>query len=116
MLWATVTPPLSRGVLTGRAEGSREPAGPAAESKKRPASAPAAAGPAPKARREWSVDEVAAWLHSLALGHVTERFRENAVDGAFLSELALDELVTELGLTRLQAKKVLSRWQSEPAA
>ena len=54
----------------------------------------------------WSVQDVAAWLKQLSLGHLAERFRENGVDGEFLSELSLGDLVTELGATPLQARKL----------
>ena len=60
------------------------------------------------------VADVVAWLESLSLGHLSERFRENGVDGEFLTELTLEELESELGLTRLQAKKVLSRFKLMP--
>jgi len=64
----------------------------------------------------WSVDHVLRWLGSLSLGHLGERFRENGVDGAFLSELELEELVSELGLTTLQAKKVFKQWRARADA
>ena len=41
---------------------------------------------------------------------VAPSFRYNAVDGSFLSELSEPELVQELGLSNLQAKKVKTRW------
>ena len=50
------------------------------------------------------------WLGELGLGHLSERFREEGVDGEFLCELSEDELVSELGLSRLQSKKVQSRF------
>lgn len=50
------------------------------------------------------------WLGTLSLGHLAERFQINAVDGEFLSELSEEELVTELGMTKLQAKKVKARF------
>ena len=37
----------------------------------------------------------------LSLPHLTERFKENAVDGALLAELSAEELVQELGLTKI---------------
>ena len=55
-----------------------------------------------------------AWLESSSLGHLSERFRENGVDGEFLTELIVAELESELGLTRLQAKKVLGRFKMMP--
>ena len=69
---------------------------------------------AKKQCQHWSAGEVAQWLDTLSLGHLSERFRENGVDGSFLAELSEDELRGELGLTRLQAKKIRSRWLSVP--
>ncbi len=43
------------------------------------------------------------------LGHVASAFHTNAVDGAFLSDLSEEDLVSELGLTRLQARKAKAR-------
>ena len=54
--------------------------------------------------------DVITWLDSLELGHVAENFRLNAVDGGMMAELTSEELVTHLGLTPLQAKKILFRW------
>ena len=53
---------------------------------------------------------VARWLPTQGLGHISHKFTENAVDGAFLQELTTEELVSELGLTQLQAKKVKLRF------
>ena len=69
---------------------------------------------AKKQCQHWSAGEVAQWLDTLSLGHLSECFRENGVDGSFLAELSEDELRGELGLTRLQAKKIRSRWLSVP--
>ena len=76
-------------------------------------SAPGSSGDTPpvKTRKDWSVQDVCSWLDSLSLGHVAQRFRDNGVDGAFLSDLAEEELMAELGLTKLQAKKVMTRWR-----
>ena len=46
------------------------------------------------------------------MGHLAERFQENGVDGEFLADLNMEELERELGLTRLQAKKVLTRFKA----
>ena len=46
---------------------------------------------------------------SLSLGHVSGTFRANCVDGAFLATLSLEDLVQELGLTTLQARKIIAR-------
>ena len=48
----------------------------------------------------------------LGLGHVSEAFRANGVDGAFLDTLSEEDLVQELGLSRLQARKVMGRLPS----
>ena len=57
----------------------------------------------------WSIDDVVAYLGRLGLGHVSEAFRANGVDGAFLDTLSEEDLVQELGLSKLQARKVMSR-------
>ena len=57
----------------------------------------------------WRVDDVVAYLRSLELGHLEAAFRANGVDGPFLATLSEEDLVTELGLTRLQARKVMMR-------
>eukprot|EP00439_Symbiodinium_sp_Y106_P015567 s8921_g2.t1 len=59
----------------------------------------------------WSVQDVCEYLQDLELGHVTEVFRQNAVDGALLMDLSEADLVSELGLTRLQARKIKMRLQ-----
>ena len=66
--------------------------------------------PVPKCRKNWSVEEVVAWLGTLSLPHLADRFRENGVDGELLSATSKEELISELGLTPLQAKKVLMQW------
>ena len=50
-----------------------------------------------------------AYLHKLSLGHAAEKFKESGVDGAFLQDLPEEALVSELGLTRLQARKIMAR-------
>lgn len=83
------------------------------ESAKRPAEGPTGSSPQPKRPASWSVEDVMAWLETLSLGHIAERFRDNGVDGEFLAELSEEDLVTELGLTKLQAKKIKARFPSE---
>ena len=70
-----------------------------------------ATGSTPDAKRHasWRVDKVVEFLHKIELGHLEAIFRENGVDGRFLSELQEDDLVGELGLTKLQARKLKSR-------
>ena len=53
---------------------------------------------------------VVGWLGTIGFCNLTDHFRTNAVDGEFLGELSEDELVTELALTKLQAKKVMIRF------
>lgn len=55
----------------------------------------------------WDLDEVCIWLKCIGLGEKTEPFRENTVDGESLLSLAQEDLTSELGLSNLQAKKVL---------
>ena len=69
-----------------------------------------------KKRKTWSVVMVASWLDALCLGHLSERFRENGVDGEFLSELSQEDLVGELGLSKLQAKKIIAKWNHQVPA
>jgi hypothetical protein len=55
----------------------------------------------------YSVDDVALWLFCQGMGEaVIAAFRQNDVDGSTLVALTQEELVSELGLTRLQAKRV----------
>jgi len=57
----------------------------------------------------WSVDDVARWLQTLALGQYREAFIDAAVDGAFLYDLNEDDLKNTLGIEhRLHRKKILS--------
>jgi hypothetical protein len=55
----------------------------------------------------WSDDEVAVWLHCIGLGDKIDPFKANAVDGSLLLTLEKEDLTGDLGLTGLQAKKVL---------
>ena len=57
----------------------------------------------------WSVEDVVDFLSRIGLGHVSDGFKTNSVDGHFLQQLAEEDLMTELGLTKLQARKVKSR-------
>lgn len=72
-------------------------------------------GSSPEAKRAvrstWSVNDVVEFLGEISLGHVCEVFRKNGVDGQFLTELDEAELVSELGLTKLQAKEIKSRFR-----
>lgn len=57
----------------------------------------------------WSLDEVSQYLDFLGLRHIEEKFKENAVDGAMLVDLSEEDLCKELGLLKLQAKKLVTR-------
>ncbi len=59
----------------------------------------------------WTVEDVVEYLGRLSLAHVGPRFVKNGVDGAFLAQLSEADLVTELGLSRLQARKTMTRLQ-----
>ena len=63
-------------------------------------------------RQAWSVDDVVAYLGRLGLGHLRVPLRASGVDGAFLDTLSEEDLVQELGLSRLQARKVMGRLPS----
>ena len=66
----------------------------------------------PSAEREsttWKVADVLQFLDRLELSHVAEKFKMNGIDGPFLQELSEGDLVSEIGLTKLQARKVLTR-------
>jgi hypothetical protein len=58
-----------------------------------------------------NVGEVVSWLCEIELGHLAPRFRENGVDGACLADLTRQELVSELGLTQLQARRLIAKQQ-----
>ena len=57
----------------------------------------------------WSVSDVVVFLEDMGLGHKADAFRENGLDGAFLLKLSARDLEDELGLTRLQARKIMDR-------
>jgi len=57
----------------------------------------------------WSPEDVREYLGTLGLAHVAAAFERDAVDGQMLTEMNSDDLVQHLGLTPLQAKKVLTR-------
>jgi hypothetical protein len=52
---------------------------------------------------------VVKFLKEIGLGQVESKCRENAVDGQFLAELRHEDLMSGLGLTQLQPKKLLLR-------
>ncbi|CAE7401998.1 rnf217 [Symbiodinium pilosum] len=55
---------------------------------------------------KWSMEQVLQFLDFLGLGHTGDKFKENAIDGAMLVELSEEELVSELGLMKLQERDV----------
>eukprot|EP00746_Dinoflagellata_sp_MGD_P143609 gnl/MRDRNA2_/MRDRNA2_76419_c0_seq1.p1 gnl/MRDRNA2_/MRDRNA2_76419_c0~~gnl/MRDRNA2_/MRDRNA2_76419_c0_seq1.p1 ORF type:complete len:641 (-),score=104.03 gnl/MRDRNA2_/MRDRNA2_76419_c0_seq1:296-2218(-) len=54
----------------------------------------------------WRTEDVAQYLEQIELGHLAPKFRENGVDGVVLQELSDEDLITELGCTKLQARKI----------
>ena len=56
--------------------------------------------------QDFSAAEVALWLAAQGLGHHIHQFLHLRVDGALLSRLAVEDLVGDLGLSGLHAKKV----------
>ena len=81
-------------------------------SSKRPAEGHTGNTPAGKRcseSRSWTIDEAITFVRDLGLGQLEISFRSNAVDGRLLAELSEAELVSELGMTKLQAKKLASR-------
>ena len=58
---------------------------------------------------QWSVDDVVAFIDLCELSHLQEKIRENGVDGELLLALSDAEMVDELGLTRLQVRKIRLR-------
>jgi pimeloyl-ACP methyl ester carboxylesterase/CheY-like chemotaxis protein len=57
----------------------------------------------------WSVDDVAKWLHTIALSQYSESFIDAAIDGEFLYDLNDDDLKNTLGIEhRLHRKKILN--------
>lgn len=63
----------------------------------------------PRVIKDWKVSDVVKFLIEIELGHVVQTFRDNGIDGLMLLDLEEQDLKTELGLTMLQAKKILKR-------
>lgn len=57
----------------------------------------------------WSVVQVVAFLRQLSLGHLAPTFEENGIDGQMLCELSMEDLMDNLGLKPLQARKLMNR-------
>jgi hypothetical protein len=60
---------------------------------------------------KYSIAEVAEWIETLGLNSAT--FAEFEVDGEVPCSITKEELTEDLGLTNLQAKKVLRQLQLE---
>ena len=56
----------------------------------------------------WSVEEALSFLHQISLGQLPPTCQEHAVDGQMLCELTSEELVNNLSLKPLQARKVMN--------
>lgn len=92
------------------------PAQPAQQAAAAAAGAQAFAGPpAPKVVRppgevkSWGVEEVITFLESLELGKYAETFRENGIDGEYLLDLSEADLIGEIGLPKLSARKIMKK-------
>ena len=57
-----------------------------------------------KTVEQWAVADVCAYLEGLQLGHLAQAVRDNALSGADLLALSQEELVTDLGWTKLQVR------------
>ena len=62
-----------------------------------------------KRSRNWSTDDLIDFLDSCKLGHLKAVFRDNGMDGEFLLSQSDMELIEELGLSKLQVKKIRLR-------
>lgn len=62
---------------------------------------------------EFDLDNVCTFLTAIGLGDKAEPFRENCVDGSLLCTLTTEDLTSDLGLTGLQAKKLLRSIDAE---
>jgi hypothetical protein len=56
---------------------------------------------------EYSAEEIGLWLVAQGLGDHAFKFVEEGVDGNLLLTLSTDDLKNDLGLSSLQAKKLL---------
>lgn len=63
-----------------------------------------------KPKEEWAVSEVCDFLKVLELSHLEAAFRNEGIDGSFLRSLSEDDLVKQLGLSVLQARKIKLRF------
>lgn len=61
---------------------------------------------ATKTVNTWGVDDVCDFLSNLELGHLQPKFKENAVSGSDLTSLSEEDFHSELGVTKLQYRKI----------
>ena len=59
--------------------------------------------------KQFNEADVAAWLHSIGLGHKVHNFERESIDGPMLLVLSEEELQQDLGLSRLQARSFLMK-------
>jgi len=61
---------------------------------------------------EWGVESAVQFLYTIELGNLEEIFRENSIDGEMLLSLSFEELVEDVGLKRMHAKKIKRKLES----
>ena len=54
--------------------------------------------------RDWVVEDVCSWLHTLELDALIPQFKTNAVNGEDLLALTDDDFISSLKCTKLQVK------------
>ena len=57
----------------------------------------------------WTVDDVAAYLQRLELGHKVDLVRDIGLDGTMLLEAIQNGELEEMGFSKFQARKIVSR-------
>jgi len=62
---------------------------------------------------EFDLDEVCIFLTAIGLGEKAHLFRDNNVDGDLLCSLSIEDLCSDLGLSSLQAKKLVRSMETE---
>lgn len=63
----------------------------------------------------YDIEEVCLFINAIGLGKTVDAFREAGVDGDILVSLSPEEFESELGLSKLQAKKVVKSIESTKA-
>jgi hypothetical protein len=61
----------------------------------------------------FDLDEVCTFLTAIGLGDKVGSFRENGIDGDMFTTLTVEDFMSELGLTSLQAKKIVRSIEAE---